>query len=294
MTPEKMMRGIALLLTLALVPMTQTLGQDKPAVPAEQYRILLKEFQDAEHAHLNAATTDEERKQGVARMDTLGLRCLELAEANPKDPIALDVLTEVVTQEWWLDNNTSHPGWGKESRQARAITLLLRDHLQSNKLGETCNRVHGGFRRECETFLRTVLEKSPHREVQGAACLRLAQFLASRRQKLELLANQPELARRYEGLFGKGYLEELRCQDRAKVMLEAETLYEQASEKYGDVKLPYDMTVGQQAQTELLEIRHFAVGKEAPDIEGADQYGQQFKLSDYRKKVVLLYFWTEF
>ncbi|HEV8717936.1 MAG TPA: redoxin domain-containing protein, partial [Candidatus Binatia bacterium] len=83
-------------------------------------------------------------------------------------------------------------------------------------------------------------------------------------------------------------------QDRAKVMKEAETLYEQANQKYGDVKLPYDGTVGETAQTELFEIRHLSVGKEAPDIEGVDQDGQQFKLSDYRGKVVLLYFWSEY
>jgi hypothetical protein len=196
--------------------------------------------------------------------------------------------------EYWLNTHTSHPGWGKDSRQARAIALMLRDHLDSNKLGDACQRVHYGFRQECETFLRTVLEKSPHREVQGLACLRLAQFLPNRLDRLDLLADQPELARRYEVLYGKDYLEALQRQDRAKVMKEAEALYERAIEKYSDVKLPYDSTVGEQAKTELFEIRHLAVGKEAPDIEGVDQDGQQFKLSDYRGKVVLLYFWSEF
>jgi peroxiredoxin Q/BCP len=37
-----------------------------------------------------------------------------------------------------------------------------------------------------------------------------------------------------------------------------------------------------------------AVGQEAPDIEGVDQDGQPLRLSDYRGKVVLLYFWSEF
>ena len=34
--------------------------------------------------------------------------------------------------------------------------------------------------------------------------------------------------------------------------------------------------------------------KEAPDIEGQDQGGKRFKLSDYRGKVVLLDFWHQF
>ena len=35
----------------------------------------------------------------------------------------------------------------------------------------------------------------------------------------------------------------MRKQDPAGVMKEAETFYERASEKYGDVKLPYNETV---------------------------------------------------
>jgi hypothetical protein len=86
----------------------------------------------------------------------------------------------------------------------------------------------------------------------------------------------------------------LQRQDRAKVMKEAEAFYEQAIDKYGNVKTPYDGTVGGTAQTELFEIRHLAVGQVAQDIEGVDQDGTQFRLSDYRGKVVLLYFWSEF
>jgi peroxiredoxin len=41
-------------------------------------------------------------------------------------------------------------------------------------------------------------------------------------------------------------------------------------------------------------MRHLAVGKEAADIDGKDQDGKQFKLSHYRGKVVLLYFWSEY
>src|SRR5206468_11635130 len=140
------------------------------------------------------------RTQIVARVDRVTSRCLELVEKNPGHPFALEALTQVVTLEYWLDTHTSHRGWGKDSRQVKAIALLLRDHLQSDQLGETCKRVHFGFRQECETILRTVLEKNPHREVQGLACLRLAQFLANRSEKLDLLKDQPELARRYEGL----------------------------------------------------------------------------------------------
>ena len=64
--------------------------------------------------------------------------------------------------------------------------------------------------------------------------------------------------------------------------------------KYGEVKMPFGGNVGKQAEAELFEMRHLAIGKEAADIDGKDQDGEQFQLSDYRGKVVLLYFWSEY
>src|SRR5262245_7762967 len=264
-----------------------------PATPAAQYQALLKDSQGLSAGYFQS-TNDTERQAIVARVDKATVRLLELVEKNPKEPFALDALTQVITQEYWLNTHTSHLGWGKDSPQAKAIALLLRDHLDSEKLGETCKRVNFGFRQECETFLRTVLEKNPHREVQGQACLRLAQLLAGRVEKLDSIKEQPALIRRYEDLFGKDYIGALQRQDHAKVMQEAEALYVRASEKYGDVKLPYDETVGEVAQRDLFEIQHLAIGKMAGDIEGEDQDGRPFKLGDYRGKVVLLYFWSEY
>jgi hypothetical protein len=111
--------------------------------------------------------------------------------------------------------------------------------------------------------------------------------------RLDLLKDQPDVNKRYEGLYGKDYLDTLRRQDRAKAVAEVEAVFEQAAEKYGDVKLPFGGTVGDNAKMELFAIRHLAVGKEAPEIEGLDQSGVRFKLSDYRGKVVLLYLWQQ-
>jgi len=295
MNMSRLVRHIGLGFAIAAAGVrTSAAAEQKPPTVAEQYQALLKEFQGTSYGYFQA-TNDAERQAIVARVDHATTKCLELVEKNPTDPIALDALTYVVTQEYWLNTHTTHPGWGKESRQARAIALLLRDHVESDKLAETCKRVHFGFRQECETFLRAVLEKNPHREVRGVACLRLAQLLANRVERLDLLKDQPELAQRYHTLFGKDYMDGLKRQDRAKIIAEAETFYEQTIAKYADVQVPqYSSTAGKQAEIELCEIRHLAVGKEAPDIEGEDQDGKQFKLSDYRGKVVLLYFWSEY
>jgi cytochrome oxidase Cu insertion factor (SCO1/SenC/PrrC family) len=80
--------------------------------------------------------------------------------------------------------------------------------------------------------------------------------------------------------------------DGDEAIKEAEAVFAQALEKFGDVTLSGGGQVAERAEAELFEIRNLRVGKEAPDIEGEDQDGNVFKLSDYRGKVVLLDFWS--
>jgi hypothetical protein len=284
--------GGTLVLVLGLPVAAEYKGGSKPATPAEQYRALLKESQDMPE-DLSKARTAEERRKVVARLQTLPLRFLELAEKHPKDPVALEALIQTVAAV----NSTAFPAGGKDSPGQKALALLLRDHLQSDKLGPVCQQVVFGFHKSHETFLRAVLQNSPHEEVRALACLSLAQFLNDRLHRLDLLKDQdrPDMAERYHQVFGKDYLEELQRQDHARVAREVEALFARA-EKYGDVKVPElyvgsGGTVGEKAKTALFQIRNLAVGKEAPDVEGEDQDGKRFKLSDYRGKVVLLDFW---
>ena len=73
---------------------------------------------------------------------------------------------------------------------------------------------------------------------------------------------------------------------------QVEALFERAAGEFADVPFRRG-TVGEAAELELYALRHLSVGQPAPDIEGPDQDGVRFKLSDYRGKVVLLYFWSE-
>jgi hypothetical protein len=282
-----------LVLTLNLsVVVAEGNGQDKPATPAEQYQALRKEYDRASGS--GVPLTDAERLKFVGRVykhrDTLAQKFLELAEKHPNDPIALDALMQAV----WQVNTTPWPVElvGEDTARARAFELIHRDHIRSDKLGPLCQRVAYGFCKEYESFLRAILTKNPHRTIQATACLSLGHFLNNRLQRLELCKERPELAKEFAGLYGKEYLTELLRRDRDKVIKDIEAIFEQAAEKYGDVKLSGGDTVAERAKAELFAIRNLRVGKEAPDIEGEDQDGQRFKLSDYRGKVVLLDFWS--
>jgi hypothetical protein len=285
--------GGTLVLALGLWVAANGNARDKPATPTEQYKALLKVYQEASSG---GAFSNEKRMKFVGLVyrlrNKLAQKFVQLAEKNPKDRIALDALIQAV----WQVNSTPWPVElvGQDRARRRALALLQRDHIRSDKLGEPCQRMSFGFCKEYETFLRTVLAKNPHKNVQAMACLGLAHFLSNRLQRLDLIKEQPELAREFQGLFGKEFLKELQRQDRTKATKEAEAFFRQAANKYGNVKLPDGGTVAEKAKAELFEIRHLCVGKEAPDIEGEDQDGKQFKLSDYRGKVVLLDFWNQF
>jgi hypothetical protein len=283
------------------LPITANESEVNPGTPAEQYKALLREYRPASGG-MRKAKTDLERRVAVERLATYPQKFVKLAEKNPKDPITLEVLKQAVqavastdsaAQIAWETNRSDFPAGCNDDSAGKTVSLLLRDHLLSDKLGPVCDRMRYGYRMEYEKCLRTVLEKNPHRDVQAVACLSLAQFLNDRLRMLQLADDRPELAECYEIVFGKSYLPELQRLGQANLAKRIETLFERAAEEYGDVKIRGG-TVGARAKSELYEIRHLGVGKLAPDIEGKDQDGKQVKLSDYRGKVVLLYFWSEF
>src|SRR5262249_25382955 len=139
-------RGILVLLLGLSAAAAWGKGRDESAAPEEQYKALVKEYYEATNAYGKSVTV-EERNRAAARVDKLPLRLLELAEKNPRNPVALDALIQAVAQEIWLEENASKPAVGKDSPGVRAIALMLRDHIRSDMLGEACRRIQYGFRK---------------------------------------------------------------------------------------------------------------------------------------------------
>ena len=268
------------------------LGQDKSVTPADQYKAWRKEYDRTSGS--GRIMTDAERLKFIGeaykRRYAFAAKFVDLAEKHPNDPVALDALTQAV----WQVNNTPWPVElvGEDPSRSKAFELIQRDHIRSDKLGPLCQRVSYGLCKEYEAFLRAVLAKNPHKEVLATASLSLGQFLNHRLQRIDLCRGQPEQAKEFADLFGKEYIAELLRQDRNKAVKEIETAFEQAAEKYGDVKFPGGESVADRVKDELFAIRTLSVGKAAPDIDGEDQDGKRFKLSDYRGKAVMLDFWS--
>lgn len=349
-------------------------GEDKLS-PRQQYDALAKESQQALQDYLKTyqeAKTDEERRNALKekseKISRIADRLLSLAEKNPKDSAALDALNQVV-----IFNHSAR-------KQEKAVPLLLRDHVASDKLGPICRNLRYSIDGNSETLLRTVLAKNTHRSVKSEAYLALAQILSNRAGLAKRMKDDPQMAQRFEIRAGKELAEDLKkadgeklasasaaayrewaekfaadmpvdilqrvcvefsyrsdkvtegflrtlmekdarreirgiacltlaqnlklqaearekkdARELTKLCRESEELFVQAAEKYGDVKShTHYGTVGEKAKRELYELRHLAVGMKAPEIEGEDQDGKKFKLGDYKGKVVLLDFWSQY
>jgi hypothetical protein len=273
--------GGALVLVLAWPALRAEDKKDKPATPGAQYQALLKEYQDAQKEFWKAyeqAKTDKERQkldERYPRPEKLAPRFLELAEKNPKAPAAVDALV-------WVASNVRQSG--KDNLRERALAILTRDHIANAEVSPVCDSLIYMDDLASETFLRAVLEKSSSKEVQGRACLALGMHF-------HYLLQQVEQLRGNESRYDKETVTRLKKIALAKLAKEMKGLLERAASEYADVRHPDFTTVGKQAKSELYEIRFLAVGREAPDVEGEDQDGKKFKLSEYRGKVVLLDFW---
>ena len=179
-------------------------------------------------------------------------RFLKLAEDNAKDAVGYDAAAFIVT---CIRGSTELD---------KALKMLAANHVNNPKIGHVCVNLFYSDAAQAGMLLRDVLEKNPDKQAQGMACYSLARFLKYHSQRAG--------------------------NDSDKMSKEAESLWERAAEKYGDVKFSTG-SLADLAKRELFEIRHLAIGKTAPDIEGEDIDGKKFKLSDYRGKVVVLDFW---
>src|SRR5262245_30913966 len=253
---------VALLLCLSALSAEDEPRKENPITSAGEYKTLMDEYRmtlKESDKRFENATTDEQRQKIRAefqkfRSKFLG-RVLTFAETHSRDKEALLALFFVLH----IDTEA------ERKDLVRAVQIALKDHVRSNGLTEPPILQFLVFQDfpGSEKLLRGVLEKNPHPAMQAQACLSLAQLLKNR------AGTSPRQA-------------------AIKLNEDAEEMFDRVVQKYGEVK-----DVAEQARIELFEIRHLAIGKAIPDIKAKDSDDREFKLSDYRGKVVVLSFWAQ-
>jgi len=152
------------------------------------------------------------------------------------------------------------------SGNADAVAALAEHHLSNPRIGMVCMQVGQSGAAGADKLLRAVAEKGTSEPTKAMAMIGLGQWLKERAGEAK--------------------------EDEAKKLnAEAEQTFEAVVKQYPKVSVGRG-TAGEMAERELFDLRHLAVGKPAPDITGPDLDGKEFKLSDYRGKVILLDFWA--
>jgi hypothetical protein len=237
-------------------------GQDADKT-AREISTLIGEYEKASAEFLKAlkaATTPEERKELLKQRPNAvayAAKLMALAEKDAKAPAAGQAFA-------WIASNA---GTSKDGKAA--LGRLLEHHAANPAIGAALERLAGLADPSIEKFLEQVVRENPSKDTKGLATYALAKRYLSQADRGGRTLKQDQI----DALNQK-----------------AEKLLLAVKNEFASVKTS-DGTLGDNIKNELFVLQHLVVGKVALDIVGEDTDGKQFKLSDYRGKVVMLDFW---
>jgi thiol-disulfide isomerase/thioredoxin len=233
---------------------------------AEQIKAIEQDYSDQgerlsdefDRATSKTKRDDIRRKAEQLEKDT-GDRFLDLASRHLDAPETFPALAFLVFHEQHV---------------SEALDLLTRHHVADKQMGDLCLGLATApaVTEQMVGLIRAVADKSPHQGAQGQATLALARVLFTRSEAKDLGARE-----------------------REQLQAEAEKLAVLVTEQFARVRISSEgrgRTAGEEARGLLFEVRHLAVGKTVPEIDGEDLAGKKLRLSDHRGKVVLLNFWA--
>lgn len=266
---------------------TKVAQQDEPKVAqqddeepevltiAEQLAAIKTQYTKANSDFRKAArgVTDSDERMKLSTefrksISELTSNAMTLATENMKDDAAIDAISWVASM-------------GDPAQKTKAIDLAMENFADSPGIKDIAvSLARSAPSQKSEDLLKSLLEKSPHKEVQAAALYSMTQFYDS-------VMRGQEYAKKNEEYKAPDFIKEF---DADSVNMEA--LYEKLENDFGDLS-GGRTTYGEIASKALFEIRYLSIGKVAPNIEGKDLDGEEFQLTDYRGKVVVIDFWGD-
>lgn len=323
------MKRVFCFMFFALLAIPAARGDDPPKEdkkpPKEQYQALVKEFTTQQRAIIQEAQKVKGADQAKLYQKYTGLgrefaeKFYALAEENSKDPAATDALF------WIVQNGVGSPVHAKASERVTAIiaemplkdllprlnglrigmpavvdAVLKRAEKDENSpqagdllawIATTGSRTPAG-----KTAMTRLIEKYPDHPAIERICMVLARDSSAKgaetlKQIMEK-STKPSVKAAAAVALGQGMSARLdalgdKQEEADKVAAEAETYFNKALDILGKENPAKTKSI----EKELRALRSLRVGKEALEIVGPDLDGKEFKLSDYRGKVVLLDFW---
>lgn len=226
---------------------------------AVEIRKHIDEYENAIRANtlkiINAKTEEEKAqyRSSIPSSEPCVKKLMEIVKAKAEDP-------EVVKAVCWLTlAATSYP----EGQQA--LDLLTTKYAGSADIADTVKQFeYRGL--PGEPFLKAVLEKNTNKPEQAAALYAMGAV------HFKNFDTNPDRA----------------AAEASKVI--AMDCFQKLSAQHPDATIS-GFKLNDQTAKMLFEMANLQPGCEAPEIEGKDQDGVNFKLSDYRGKHAIVVFW---
>jgi hypothetical protein len=258
--------------------------ESKQLTPAERLAQIQKENKAAEAEYYKAAEALQDTPEGRKKYQELFqaydkgqgerfMAAVELAHQNPKADIALIAL------EW-------------------VLTIPRSYYLPAGKLAMEQVAEHHAANPKAGKIVAWVGYYTPHEQINAkewAAAMQLIRAVAEKNPD-PVARGQAVMALAWQAKNKAAIAEHKKSEDAEKLAAEAERAFEAVLKDYADcprLMREGQRSLGEEAKSELFELRHLRIGKSAPDIEGEDLDSVKFKLSDYRGKVVVLDFWGD-
>ena len=264
-------------------------GEDEPQTPEEKFAAIEESFNDAmkefRTAYEDAETRAEKNKVFQTKYpnaDEYAKRFMELAEAHPDSAEAPKALAWAATRGG--------------SVRGKASKMLLNDYASSEEVATVIPTLQ--YSREpgkAMKQLRSIIDENMNDKNKAVAMFTLGNLLASQAELRVRLDGDEEMQKQFANAYGEEYVESTMALDAKAIEKEAVGILETVVKKHGDVEFGRRAgnTLGKSASAKLFEMLNLAIGKVAPDIIGEDIFGEEFKLSEYRGKVVVLDFWGD-
>ena len=216
----------------------------------------------------------------------------EIQEAHQEEIQALedsvdDLLAEAkavkVDMLFWIERT------GNDEKKEKARKELLSNHVDSEEL----TRLIAGRRTpnaDHEATLRRLMTDSPHDSVKAAATMAMSDMLTTLEQLDGLEGARRE---RIVEMIGEEFAAKWTPEAIEK---ESDLVLDSLVKNYKDVPIKGSRngeTYGTRIESMIFAKEKLQVGCVAEDIVGEDLDGEEFKLSDYRGKVVVIDFWGD-
>ena len=235
---------------------------------------------DRQAARKARKAEDKEEKDAIAKEAAetkaeLFAEIVKLSEEAEEDKDAVTIL------EWIMSN-------GDKDAKNAAIMKIMTDYVESEEVANFARSMMREPGARSESILRKLIKDNPHDRVKAFSTMSLAVMLNGLSNASELKGSRRA---RFIKDLGDGGEEFLEKWTKEAIEEEITSLYKSVINDYGD--LPYGRgTLGEVAEKQLFML-NLQIGKVAPDIEGTDLDEVDFKLSDYRGKVVVIDFWGD-